>query len=94
MDRISYGLGRINYKNSYLNNYSEKLSCQANCFSFQSNQDSFFFKHIKFENRKGPKNTISEEYQKRGILKDGGIFACQKIRKKKFLLRGCKSVHR
>ena len=55
---------------------------------------AFFVKHIKFENRKASKNTISEEYQKRGILKDGGIFACQKIRKKKFLLRGCKSVHR
>ena len=55
---------------------------------------AFFVKHIKFENRKAPKNTISEEYQKRGILKDGGIFACQKIRKKKLLLRGCKSVHR
>ena len=42
MDRVSYGLGRVNYKNSYLNNYSEKVSCQANCFNFQSNQDSFF----------------------------------------------------
>ena len=42
MDGVSYGLGRVNYKNSYLNNYSEKVSCQANCFNFQSNQDSFF----------------------------------------------------
>ena len=30
-----------NYKNTYLNNYSEKLFCQVNCFNFQSNLYSF-----------------------------------------------------
>ena len=35
-------VARVNYKkNSYLNNYSEKLFCRANCFNFQSNQDSY-----------------------------------------------------
>ena len=54
---------RVNYKkNSYLNNYPEKLFCQANCFNFQSNQDSIFIKHIKFEKRKAISvKNISEE---------------------------------
>ena len=39
----------------------KKLFCQANCFNFQSNQDSFFVKHIKFEKRKELKKYISEE---------------------------------
>ena len=35
-------VARVNYKkNSYLNNYSKKLFCRANCFNFQSNQDSY-----------------------------------------------------
>ena len=44
---------RVNYKkNSYLNNYSETLLCQANCFNFFSSQDRFLVKHIKFGKRK------------------------------------------
>ena len=39
----------------------EQLFCQANCFNFQSNQDSFFVKHIKFEKRKELKKELSEE---------------------------------
>ena len=35
---------RVNYKNSYLNNYSDKLFCQTYCFNFQPNKDSFFVK--------------------------------------------------
>ena len=41
----SWLLELIIKKNSYLNNYSEKLFCQANCFNFQSSQGSFFVKH-------------------------------------------------
>ena len=41
------------------------LFCQANCFNFQSNQDSFFVRllawHIKFEKCKHLKKKISEE---------------------------------
>ena len=33
---------RVNFKNTYLNNYSDKLFRQANCFNFQSNHDSLF----------------------------------------------------
>ena len=47
--------------NSYLNNYSEKLFCRANCFNFESNQDNVFVKHIKFEKLKELKKKISEE---------------------------------
>ena len=39
----------------------KKLFCQANCFNFQSNQDSFFVKHIKFEKCKELKKELSEE---------------------------------
>ena len=46
------------YKNICLNNYSEKLFCQRDCFTCQSNQDSYFVKHIKFENRKAFKNDL------------------------------------
>ena len=51
---------RVNYKqktkkNGYLNNYSKKFFCQAYCFNFQSNQASFFVRHIKFEKRKALK---------------------------------------
>ena len=42
-------------KSSYLNTYSKKLFCQKYCFNFQSNQESFFVKHIKFEKRKALK---------------------------------------
>ena len=56
---------RVSYKKSYLNNYSEQIFCQANCFNFQSNQDSFSVRllasHIKFEKRKELKKKISEE---------------------------------
>ena len=65
---------RVNYKikNSYLNNYSKTLFCQAivlifslviiafceaNCFNFHSNQGSFFVKYIKFEKPKALKKT-------------------------------------
>ena len=44
---------KVNYKrNSYLDNYLQKLLCQACCFNFFSSQNSFFVKHIKFEKRK------------------------------------------
>ena len=33
-------------KNSYLNNYSEKLFCQVNCFNFASSQNSLFVKKL------------------------------------------------
>ena len=75
-DEFSWTLELI-LKNSYLNNYSKKLFCQAYYFHFQSNQDSFFIKnilfnfqsnqnsffikHIKFQNRKELKKMISEE---------------------------------
>ena len=35
--------------------------CQANFFNFQSNQDSLFVKHIKFEKRKALKTELNEE---------------------------------
>ena len=34
-------------KDSYLNNYLKKLSCQAYCFNFQSNQKSLFCQSVK-----------------------------------------------
>ena len=33
-------------KNSYLNNYSEKIFCQAYCFNFFPSQNRFFAKQI------------------------------------------------
>ena len=33
-------------KNSYLNNYSKSIFCQANCFNFFSSQNSYFVKQI------------------------------------------------
>ena len=39
-------------KNSYLNNYLEKLFCQTYYFDLQPNQDNSLIKHIKFEKRK------------------------------------------
>ena len=57
---------RVDYKrNSYLNNGSEKLFCQANCFTFQSNQDSFFAKYIKFVKSKELKKKVCEELMPR-----------------------------
>ena len=55
----------VNYKkNSYLNNYSKKLLCQANCFNFQSNQDSFFVRllawYVKLQKHKALKKELSE----------------------------------
>ena len=45
MDVMDYLLViKVNYKKSYFNNYSQKPFCQANCFNFQSLQDSFFYK--------------------------------------------------
>ena len=38
-------------KNSYFN-YLKKLFCQAYCFNFQPNQQSFFVKDIKFKKSK------------------------------------------
>ena len=38
--------------------------------------------HTKSEKHKSPKKKVNEELW-RGILEDGGIFACQKMRKKK-----------
>ena len=74
---ISSWLLELIIKNSYLNDYSEKLFrqaywfnvfssqnsffCQANCFTFQSTQNSSFVRHIKFKKRKALKNKISEE---------------------------------
>ena len=60
MDYLFFLALQLIIKNSYLNNYSEKLFCQANCFDFQSNQNSFFLSiyknlirllawHIKFD---------------------------------------------
>ena len=37
--------------------------------------------HSKFEKRKALKKELNEELM-RGILEDGGIFACQKMRKR------------
>ena len=40
--------------------------------------------HSKFKKRKAPRKKISEELMSIAyILKDGGIFACQKMRKAK-----------
>ena len=46
-DEFSWILELI-LKNSYLNNYSKKLFCQAYYFHFQSNQDSFFYQEYSF----------------------------------------------
>ena len=44
----------------------------------------FLFWHIKFEKRKAFKKELSEELMPVAcILKNGGIFVCQKMRKKK-----------
>ena len=55
--------------------------------------------HVKFEKHKPFKKKISEKLMPKGYhpksLRDDGIFACQKTRKKKqiqFLLRSCESV--
>ena len=41
---ISSWLVQLTVKNSFLNNYSEKLFCQAYCFNFQSNKESLVYK--------------------------------------------------
>ena len=51
----------IRKKNSYLNNYFKNFFCRAYYFSFQSNQDSFFVKHVKFEKRKALIKELNEE---------------------------------
>ena len=53
---ISSLLLELNIKNSYTNNHSEKLFCQANCFNFRYTHDSFVVRHINFEKRKPHKN--------------------------------------
>ena len=67
---MSFWLSELIRKNSYLHNYLKKaFFCQAHCFNFQSNQDSFLVNHvarllawhIKFEKRKTLKKKISEE---------------------------------
>ena len=74
---ISSWLLELIIKSSCLNNYLKKLFCQASCFNYQSNQDSFFVKHIiltfsviktaflawhiKFEKRKELKKESNEE---------------------------------
>ena len=58
---ISSLLLELNIENNYINNHSEKLFCQVNCFNFQYTQDSFVIKHINFEKRKAPKNELNEE---------------------------------
>ena len=60
MWQISSWLLDLITKNSYLNNYSEKLFCEAYCFNFQSNQGTFFVKHIKFEKRKALRKELNE----------------------------------
>ena len=52
---ISSLLLELIIRNSYVNKYSEKLFCQAYCFIFSSSQNSFFGKHVKFENCKALK---------------------------------------
>ena len=53
-------------KNGYLNNYSKKFFCQAYCFNFQSNQASFFVRHIKFEKRKALKKKKRNKWRING----------------------------
>ena len=53
---ISSWLLELIIKNSYLNNYSEKLFCQANCVNFQSYQDSSFSSILNLKNVKDLKN--------------------------------------
>ena len=43
-DGLALGYQSYLEKDSYRNNYLKKLYCQAYCFNFQSNQDSFFVK--------------------------------------------------
>ena len=57
---ISSWLLEVIMKNSYHNNYSEKLFC----FNFQSDQGSFFFKQIKFEQRKALKKRVKRRKKK------------------------------
>ena len=40
---------------------SGQVFCRVNCFNFQSNQDSIFVKHTKFEKRKALKKKLNEE---------------------------------
>ena len=67
--------------------------CQAYCFDFQSNQNSFFCQSIKIlsdfwfgevtlKNGQTLKKWTIDAHSV-AILKDGGIFACQKMRKKR-----------
>ena len=50
---------KVTYKKKlYLIGFLKKLFCQENCFNFQSNQDDFFTKHIKFENCKTLKKEL------------------------------------
>ena len=46
------------YKTFVLITIRKSFFCQRDCFNCQSNQDSYFVKHIKFENRKAFKNDL------------------------------------
>ena len=48
-------------KDIYHSDYLKKLFCQENCSNFQSNEDSFFIKHIKFEKCEILKKELNEE---------------------------------
>ena len=45
----------------YLNNCLKKLFCQAYSLNFQSNQNNFFVKHIKFQKHKTFRKELNEE---------------------------------